>query len=184
MRYDPNELFRSTGPYYACYRPGYPREFMDYLVTRFGLDGTQEVLDLGCGTGQIALPLAPHVARVVAVDPEPSMLIEGRHLAERRTVGNIDWIAGDSYRLVELDLPKLALVTMGASFHWMNRATVLHDLDPFRRLRRRCDRRQWRHTGRPDPAVERDHRPDPDQAPRRRAPGRVHHLQPPDREPR
>ncbi|MGH3450390.1 MAG: class I SAM-dependent methyltransferase [Haloechinothrix sp.] len=131
MRYDPNELFRSTAPYYARYRSGYPREFIDYLVTRFGLDGTQEVLDLGCGTGQIALRLAAHVAHVLAVDPEPSMLTEGEHLAEDGDVGNIDWKVGDSYRLAELDLPKLDLVTMGASFHWMDRDAVLRDLDPF-----------------------------------------------------
>ena len=129
MRYNPDELFRSTAPYYARYRPGYPREFFGYLVERFGLDGTQQVLDLGCGTGQIALPLAAHVARVYAVDPEPSMLTEGRRLAEERGIGNIDWIVGHSYKLTELDLPVLNLVTMGAAFHWMDRDTVLSELD-------------------------------------------------------
>lgn len=129
MRYNPDELFRSTAPYYARYRPGYPREFFDYLVERFALDGTQQVLDLGCGTGQIALPLAAHVARVYAVDPEPSMLTEGRQLAEERGIGNIDWIVGHSYKLTELDLPVLNLVTMGAAFHWMDRDTVLSELD-------------------------------------------------------
>jgi len=129
VRYNPDELFRSTAPYYARYRPGYPREFFDYLVERFGLDGTQQVLDLGSGTGQIALPLAAHVAQVYAVDPEPSMLTEGRQLAEERGIGNIDWIVGHSYKLTELDLPVLNLVTMGAAFHWMDRDTVLSELD-------------------------------------------------------
>lgn len=129
VRYCPDELFRSTAPYYARYRPGYPREFFDYLVERFGLDGTQQVLDLGSGTGQIALPLAAHVAQVYAVDPEPSMLTEGRQLAEERGIGNIDWTVGHSYKLTELDLPVLDLVTMGAAFHWMDRDTVLSELD-------------------------------------------------------
>lgn len=131
MRYNPEELFRSTAPYYARYRSGYPREFIDHLVTRFALDGTQQVLDLGCGTGQIALPLAPHVARVLAVDPEPSMLAEGKHLAKERDVHNIDWTVGDSYRLGELNPPELTLVTMGGAFHWMDRDAVLADLDRF-----------------------------------------------------
>ncbi|MGH4022433.1 MAG: class I SAM-dependent methyltransferase [Pseudonocardiaceae bacterium] len=129
MHYNPNELFRSTASYYARYRSGYPQEFIDHLVARFALDGTQQVLDLGCGTGQIALPLAPHVARVLAIDPEPSMLTEGQRLAKERDTANIDWIVGDSYRLSDLNLPELTLVTMGAAFHWMDRDAVLAELD-------------------------------------------------------
>ena len=38
------------------------------------LDDRWEVGDLGCGTGQVALSLAPFVSRVVAVDESPEML--------------------------------------------------------------------------------------------------------------
>ncbi|MBY8863471.1 class I SAM-dependent methyltransferase [Nocardia sp. CA2R105] len=129
MRYNPDVLFRSTAPYYARYRSGYPPELFQHLGTRFSLDGTQQALDLGCGTGQIALPLAAYVGRVLAIDPESGMLTEGQRLAEDRDIDNIDWIVGDSYRLSELDLPDLTLVTIGAAFHWMDRSTVLQDLD-------------------------------------------------------
>lgn len=129
MRYDPAGLFRSTAPYYARYRAGYPREFFAYLAERFTLDGTQRVLDLGCGTGQIALPLAPHAGHVYAIDPEPAMLGEGRRLATDRGIRNIDWISGDSYHLAELDLPEVTLATIGSAFHWMDRDQVLRDLN-------------------------------------------------------
>ncbi|MFQ6331515.1 hypothetical protein ACLMAL_36070 (plasmid) [Nocardia sp. CWNU-33] len=36
---------------------------------------------------------------------------------------------GDSYRLNNLDLPELDLVTMGASFHWTDRTALLAVLD-------------------------------------------------------
>jgi ubiquinone/menaquinone biosynthesis C-methylase UbiE len=129
LRHQPDELFRSTAPYYARYRPGYPTEMFTYLVERFRLDGTQRILDLGCGTGQIAIPLAGHAAEVVAVDPEPAMVDEGRRLAAERSVHNIQWRRGDSYRLEALNLPTLDVVTMGASFHWMDRHAVLRILD-------------------------------------------------------
>lgn len=129
MKYQPDELFRSTAPYYARYRAGYPPQLFTHLAERFDLDGTQLALDLGCGTGQIAIPLAAHVREVVAVDPEPSMLDEGRALADQQGITNIDWRQGDSYQLTDMGLHDLAITTMGASFHWMDRPAVLKTLD-------------------------------------------------------
>lgn len=127
--HDPEELFRSTAPYYARHRPGYPPALFRRLADLQGLDGTQHALDLGCGTGQIAIPLAGLVAQVVAVDPQPDMLEWGRRQAAVAKADNIAWTLGDSTTLGALGLPTLDLVTMGASFHWMDRDAVLRDLD-------------------------------------------------------
>jgi ubiquinone/menaquinone biosynthesis C-methylase UbiE len=129
MPYKPDELFRSTATYYARYRAGYPPQLFDHLAERFHLDRTQTVLDLGCGTGQLAIPLSGHIARVIAVDPEPAMLAEAARLAGEHSADNIEWRRGDSFHLSELDLPALDLVTMGASFHWMDRDATLAALD-------------------------------------------------------
>lgn len=47
-------LFAGKASYYARFRPGYPKVFFDEVVQRFHLDGSGRLLDLGCGTGQLA----------------------------------------------------------------------------------------------------------------------------------
>ena len=60
--------------YYAKYRRGYPPQVLDALQAAFGLDTDDVVLDLGCGTGQLTVPLASRFRSVIGMDPEPDML--------------------------------------------------------------------------------------------------------------
>ncbi|MET9958189.1 class I SAM-dependent methyltransferase [Streptomyces sp. NPDC006326] len=99
------------------------------LSARFSLDGTQRVLDLGAGSGALTLPLSALVREVVAVDPEPEMISEGRRLAAEAGVSGIDWRLGDSSTLLALNVGPVLLTVMGASFHWTDRERLLHDLD-------------------------------------------------------
>lgn len=126
-----SELFAGTAWYYARFRPRYPRELIDSVVTSLRLDGTGQLLDLGCGTGALARALAPHVAGVTGVDPEPEMLAEAAELAAREGIRNIRWLRGTA-----ADLPHLYrqaglfhAVTVGDAFHWMDRDATLRALD-------------------------------------------------------
>jgi ubiquinone/menaquinone biosynthesis C-methylase UbiE len=126
---DPTELFTSAAEHYVRFRPWYPDELFTLLAERFGLDGTQTAMDLGCGPGMSALPLAPHVARLYAIDPEPGMLAAGARLAAERGAGNIEWINSDSTQITTLGLPPIDLCVMAKSFHWFDRPRLLADLD-------------------------------------------------------
>lgn len=125
------DLFAGTAWYYARYRPGYPAELIDWLVEQVGLDGTGRLLDLGCGTGQIILPLAPHVAVAIGIDPDVDMLAEAAAAATRIGIENVEWVAGRSDDLPAMAerLAPLRLVVMGRSFHWMDGDQTLRDLD-------------------------------------------------------
>jgi hypothetical protein len=89
-------LFTGTAWYYARYRPGYPEAFFADLVARFHLDGTGRLLDMGCGTGQLTIPLAQHVAAAIGMDPEPEMLAEAARQAQAAHVTNVTWAQGSS----------------------------------------------------------------------------------------
>ncbi|WP_170222931.1 class I SAM-dependent methyltransferase [Nonomuraea turkmeniaca] len=117
------DLFGGAAPYYARYRPDHGDQAIDHLATTFGRGSS--VLDLGCGPGTVAIPLARHVREVTAVDPDEEMLAEGRQLAAN--VPNIRWLRGDSTML--RTFPPFDHVVMGRSFHWMDRRTVLAELD-------------------------------------------------------
>jgi SAM-dependent methyltransferase len=118
-----SDLFGGAAPFYARYRADHGQAAVDHLARR--LVAGRTVLDLGCGPGTVAIPLARLVRRVLAVDPDAEMLAEGERLAEGSA--NIRWLLGDSTRLREL--PPFDDVVMGRSFHWMDRQAVLADLD-------------------------------------------------------
>ena len=58
--------FSARSAEYAAYRPTYPRALVDYLA---GLcERTEQALDAGCGTGQLAVLLADRFDHVIATD--------------------------------------------------------------------------------------------------------------------
>jgi ubiquinone/menaquinone biosynthesis C-methylase UbiE len=110
--------------FYHRYRRGYPRAVIDALVDAFGLGPDDVAVDLGCGTGQLTVPLAARVRAVVGMDPEPDMLARARNAAAAQAVTNVTWSLG-----ADTDLPalgallgdrSLAAVTIGQALHWMS----------------------------------------------------------------
>ena len=117
--------FRSAAAHYLAGRTPYPPRLIDLVAHLAGLTERDRVLDLGCGPGILAGAFAPLAAEVVAIDPEPEMLRIAR--AEFAS-GRISFIQGSSFDLA-LTLGRFRLVTMGRSFHWMDRADTLRRLD-------------------------------------------------------
>ena len=112
-------LFAGTAEWYARYRPAYPQELIEGLAAAAGLDGSGRLLDLGTGTGQLAVPLAPYVAEVVAVDPEPEMLAQIHD-----GITKVQAHAED----VDETWGTFRLVTIGRAFHWMDGDVVMERL--------------------------------------------------------
>ncbi len=121
--------FASAVPEYVRYRAGYPPAAVAALARDTGLDASGRAVDIGCGSGQLTLPLARHAGSVLAIDPLPAMLDAGRVAATAAGVGNVSWQQGAAGDLLALVRPGVRLATFAASFHWTDRAAVLDDLD-------------------------------------------------------
>ena len=65
------------------------------------------------------------------MDPDDAMRAEGERIARERGISNIEWRFGGSKDLSPA-LGQFRLVTMGNSFHWMDRARTLEALYPSR----------------------------------------------------
>lgn len=129
MAVRPDELFASAESFYARYRSGYPAALFRFLAGRLGLTRRHTVVDVGCGTGQICVPLADYVGTVVAVDPLAGMLDHARAAAARAGVDNIAWRQADSTRLADLGVAGARAAVFAASFHWTDRPAVARALD-------------------------------------------------------
>jgi SAM-dependent methyltransferase len=122
------DLFKGTAEYYDRFRPPYPAGMLDDLRARVPLGSTGRVLDLACGTGQIAFGLAAHVAEVCAVDQEPESIEFGRRKAQRLGVTNIQWIAAAAEDVALEGV--FDLVAIGNAFHRLDRDGVAMRLVP------------------------------------------------------
>jgi SAM-dependent methyltransferase len=102
-------------------RPPYAQAAIEFL-NQLATDRPRRVLDVGCGTGDIARRLAPLVDHVDAVDFSAGMIETGRHLPGG-VASNLRWIVA-AVEDAPLD-PPYALVTAGESLHWMDWGIVL-----------------------------------------------------------
>lgn len=124
------DLFAGAAPYYARHRLPYPTALIDLIIDSFGLGGESRALDLGTGTGQVALPLAARCAEVVAADISAEMIAEARAAGARAGRENIRWLVLPAEE-VSPALGRFRLVTIAQAFHWMDREAVLTRVMPL-----------------------------------------------------
>lgn len=124
--HDPHR-FQGTVAFYERYRLAYPYRLIQRVAGLAGLKPGDAVLDLGCGTGMLAIPFAQAGMAVTAMDPEPEMLAATQAAATAAGV-QVALLQASSHDLTP-DMGPFRLVTIGRAFHWMDRAATLGVLD-------------------------------------------------------
>src|SRR5437870_1170846 len=108
--------FAEIAPRYDALRPlsAGDRARLETMLREATLQPGDQVVEVGCGTGRLTLPLsAMTAARVMGVDAEARMLDVAR---AKDTAGRVDWVRGSAYRL-PLAEGAAALVTMVMVVH-------------------------------------------------------------------
>jgi ubiquinone/menaquinone biosynthesis C-methylase UbiE len=93
------DLYQGTAGYYDRYRLPYPEAMIEYVIRHARVSGHGRLLDLACGTGQLAFPLRQWFSEVWAVDREPDMAEAVGARADAIQAGNIRPIAADAETL-------------------------------------------------------------------------------------
>lgn len=119
--------FDSTVPFYARYREPYPASFFQTVAQREAIQGTERLIDIGCGPGSLAIGFAPYVGSCAGVDVETEMLAAARVEAARAGV-HVDLIQARIEDLPE-NIGTFQVVTIGRALHWFDRDEAIAVLE-------------------------------------------------------
>jgi SAM-dependent methyltransferase len=107
------------------------------VVARAGIRPGEDVLDVGCGTGNAAIRAARAGGRVVGLDLTPELFETGRRLAAEAGV-DVDWVEGDAEALpfedASFDVAVSVLGVMFAPRHRVAADELVRVLRPGGRL--------------------------------------------------
>ncbi|MFA4848517.1 MAG: class I SAM-dependent methyltransferase [Methanoregula sp.] len=107
------------------------RTIADVMINALHPDGTETVMDYGTGTGNIALRIAPHVKRIIAVDSAKGMLevLKEKIMTDGiTTIEPREWSIGHDVA----DLPRFDLIVSSMTLHHVRNtadaARTFHEL--------------------------------------------------------
>ena len=111
------DKFTDKAEVYAKYRPSYPLEYIEYLVSDAGLNEDCIIADIGSGTGILSRQLLERGFTVIGVEPNDDM----RTVAEQtlKTYSRFISIKGTAENTTIND-NSLDVVTVAQAFHWFD----------------------------------------------------------------
>jgi len=87
-----------------------------------------QALDIGCGAGHLSFALAPHLARVVAVDPSAPMLATVRQAALDRGCAHIETVQSSAEQLPFPDASFDLVCSRYSAHHWTRLEAALAEM--------------------------------------------------------
>ncbi len=109
--------FTDKAEVYAKYRPSYPLEYIEYLISEAGLYENCIIADIGSGTGILSRQLLERGFTVIGVEPNDDM----RTVAEQTLKPDSRFISVKAKaENTTINDNSLDLVTVAQAFHWFD----------------------------------------------------------------
>ncbi len=124
---DHGKRFDEIAPEYDDDQSAEYRACVEFVVEHADPDGEETLLDLGAGTGAIALALAEDAGRVLGRDVSEGMLEQARQKASDRGVTNVEFDAG-RFREPNVD-ESVDVVTSNFAMHHLSDAEKREAID-------------------------------------------------------
>lgn len=115
--------FGRTATDYERHRPGFPETFFDQLTARDWITPGQRALDLGTGTGSLALGFAARGLDVTGLDISTELLAVARHHAAERGL-TARFVEGRA-EATELAGSSFDLVSAGQCWWWFDSSAAI-----------------------------------------------------------
>jgi SAM-dependent methyltransferase len=111
--------FNQVAELYDRFRPDYPEELLSDLARLVGIGSGCRVLELGCGTGQLTLPLAERGCVITALDIGADMAALARQKLAQHPFAQVDVAAFEDW---PLPAQAFDVVISATAFHWLDPA--------------------------------------------------------------
>jgi SAM-dependent methyltransferase len=111
------ESFDLVAECYNLYRSPYPLEAVDTVIALSKLQNGSRVLEIGCGTGQLSVPLAQHGIDLVAIELGPHLAALARRNLKRFPNAQVEV---SSFEEWPLPSQKFDAVVSASAFHWLD----------------------------------------------------------------
>lgn len=107
----------------ACYATQDYLQYEQQLIEQeLSCGGGGTLLDLGCATGRMTIPLAKHFVRAIGIDISPHMIDVARRRSQEARVVNTEFIEADIEKRLYLEDNSISFVLMN-----MGTASDVHD---------------------------------------------------------
>ena len=110
-----SEMFNQAAEYYDKYRPGYPQEIIDSLISVTGITEGSDLLEIGCGSGKATEQFIGNGFNILGIDPGEDLVRIGN---ERFQNENIHFVKG-RFEEHDFEQKKFDVIYAAQSFHWV-----------------------------------------------------------------
>jgi ubiquinone/menaquinone biosynthesis C-methylase UbiE len=112
------DLFSGQSKQYAMYRPSYPHELFEYILSF--VEQRETAWDCATGNGQSAILLSQYFRKVIASD------ISKKQLSEAPVKDNIEYVVSPAEETPFAE-NSFDLITVAQAYHWFNQQRFLEE---------------------------------------------------------